>query len=246
MHNPTNIWAIVAAAGIGVRMQSNLPKQYLPLQNQRVIDHALHTLCDHNLITGVVVGIQKNDQHWRNQPFVHPKLIAETTGGKTRAHTVLTAVQYLLHNHIATDNDWVLVHDAVRPCILPTDIDRLIDQANSHGAGALLAAKIVDCIKQSDSTKSAPSVIKTLQTENDKQYWRAMTPQMFRGKKLTDALSDSLDAGIIPRDESAAMERAGIYAALVEGHSCNIKITTRRDLELARWYIQHMSIPHIK
>ena len=126
------IFAIVAAAGTGMRMKSSLPKQYLPLAGRRVIDHSLCALCESEVVAGVVVGIAAGDSQWRDTPFVHAKLCAVTAGGNTRAATVLNALTHLADAAIAADDDWAMVHDAARPCLCDDDITRLAAAARAQ------------------------------------------------------------------------------------------------------------------
>ena len=238
MSQKNKIWGIVAAAGIGKRMMSAQPKQYLPLHGRRVIDHALLALCQSDSVDGVVVGIREGDRWWRAQPFEHQKLLAVSRGGEARAHTVLNALQQMLENNSADEEDWAMVHDGVRPCLAHADIERLVVAARSHAAGAVLVAKVTDTLKRG----SREGVIeKTIGAGADAIYdvhWRALTPQMFRCGQLKTALQQSLERGILPSDESAAMEMSGIKPVAVEGHPANIKITVPADLELASLYLQ--------
>ena len=231
-------------------MRSAQPKQYLPLQGRRVIDHALLALCQSDSVDGVVVGIREGDRWWRAQPFEHKKLLAVSRGGETRAHTVLNALQQMLENNSADEDDWAMVHDGVRPCLAHADIERLVVAARGHGGGALLATKLADTLKRGTR---AGVIEKTIGVggaadgavdggtdggASDDVYWRALTPQMFRCGQLKTALQQSLERGIVPTDESAAMEMSGIKAVAVEGHPANIKITVPADLELASFYLQ--------
>lgn len=226
------IWGIVPAAGIGKRMMSAQPKQYLPLGAQRVLDYALLGLCRSDSVDGVVVGIRAGDEWWRAQPFVHPKLVAVSPGGAQRAHTVRNALGRLLDDHIAAEDDWIMVHDGARPCITQTDIVRLVAAARSHGGGAVLALPLADTLKRVDDHGNIETTLH--QNPREGAYWRAVTPQMFRCGALAAALQQALEDGIIPRDESAAMERVGVKAVAVAGTPTNVKITLPQDLELAR------------
>ena len=214
-------------------MMSDRPKQYLPLMNQRVLDFTLHALCASDSLDGVIVGIRQGDRWWQAQPFEHPKLIAVSQGGEQRVHTVLNALQQLLQDKFAVADDWVMVHDAVRPCVTLLDIERLVAAANSSGTGAILTLRLVDTLKQIDDQGF---IEKTLGRD---LYWRALTPQIFRCEQLRVALQHALDQGFVPTDESSAMEMMGIKPVPVESHPANIKITVAADLELASLYLTH-------
>lgn len=235
MKNANNIWGVVAAAGVGARMGGDFdrPKQYLPLGPRRVIDHALLALCERRAVRGVVVGIRDGDRWWRAQPFAHAKLLAVSRGGESRARTVLNALRRLLKpDGPAAAGDWVLVHDAARPCVAARDIERLIAAARAHGHGAALALPVTDALK-----RVSDGVIEAAVENGD--YWRAATPQMFRCGALAAALQDGIDAGRAPADEAAAMACAGVHAAAVAGHPANLKITVAADLELAAGYLSY-------
>lgn len=238
---PEKIWAVIPAAGIGKRMGSPQPKQYLPLLKRRVLDHALLSLCRNDSVAGVIAGISACDRWWRAQPFEHDKLVAVSRGGAQRAHTVLNALRQLLRDNIAAADDWVMVHDAVRPCIRQADIERLVTAARLHGAGAVLAVRLVDTLKRANRE----GVIEETLGAGKEIYWRALTPQMFRCGPLKAALQHALAQGIAPTDESAAMEAAGLRAVLVEGHPTNIKITVPADLELAARYLEGFALREI-
>ena len=233
MSKTEKIWAIVAAAGIGKRMMSDRPKQYLPFRQRRVLDHALLGLCRSDSVDGVIVGIREGDPWWQAQPFEHPKLLAVSPGGAQRAHTVLNALARILDDDIAAADDWVMVHDAARPCLTQLDIERVVVAARSHPCGAVLATKLVDTLKQANREGV---IEKTLGRGDGKVYWRAVTPQMFRCAQLKTALQQALEQGIVPTDESAAMEMTGARPVMLEGHPANIKITVPADLELASLY----------
>lgn len=214
-------------------MMSERPKQYLPLCGRRVLDHALLALCQSASVDGVIVGIREGDRWWRAQPFAHVKLLGVSPGGEERAHTVLNALERLLEDNIAANRDWAMVHDGVRPCLRPVDVERLVAAARSAGTGAVLAAKLTDTLKQG----SREGVIEKTLGAGGKVHWRALTPQLFRCGPLKTALRESLARGIVPTDESAAMEMTGLRPVAVEGHPTNIKITVPADLELASLYL---------
>ncbi len=229
--NSSGHWAIVPAAGIGKRMGSTLPKQYLPLAGRPVIAWTLDTLLHHPLIDGVVVAISGEDEWW---PEVAASLAAVkplrvTTGGAERCHSVLNGLETLRQH--ADSTDWVLVHDAARPCLAVADLDRLISELADDPVGGLLAAPVRDTLKQADSSGRVATTI------DRSRLWHALTPQMFRLGRLRDALNTALARGLLVTDEAAAMEAAGFAPRLIEGRADNVKITRPEDLALAEFYL---------
>ena len=230
MTKTTQYWTVIPAAGTGVRMQAALPKQYLPLNNKPVIEYSLAAFCNHQSISGVVVAISPRDIYWSNlQVAVHPK-IRTTTGGEERCHSVLNCLHYL--QDIASADDWVLVHDAVRPCISKQDIDILIKTLQGHPAGGLLAVPVRDTMKRADGRNIV------CETVDRDRLWHALTPQMFHLGDLTRALESALEKGQIVTDECQAMEMIGINPLLVPGRVQNIKVTHKDDLPLAELYLK--------
>ncbi|WP_428603229.1 2-C-methyl-D-erythritol 4-phosphate cytidylyltransferase [Sedimenticola sp.] len=222
-------WAIVPAAGVGRRMGSTLPKQYLTLHGGLVIDHALATLVAHPTIIRVIVAISALDEWWAETTHARHLRVQRVTGGKERADSVLNGLLALEQE--ADPMDWVLVHDAARPCLHPNDLNNLIAQLASHPIGGLLAAPLSDTVKRADDTGR---VLETLPRE---QLWRAFTPQMFRYGALRQALQQARADNRCVTDEASAIELAGNVPQLVEGRSDNIKITRPEDLALAEFYL---------
>jgi 2-C-methyl-D-erythritol 4-phosphate cytidylyltransferase len=225
-------WAVVPAAGSGVRMGGELPKQYLPLAGRTVIEHTLQRLLDHERISGVVVAIAASDNCFsavRPRLVDHGKPCLVVEGGAERFQSVLNALHAL--EKIASATDWVLVHDAVRPCVRRDDISRLMDVLQGHAAGGLLGLPLHDTIKRVDT---AAQVAATLDRS---LLWRALTPQMFRLDALGAALERVQTDQVGATDECAAMEYAGAAPQMVEGASDNIKITLPQDLVLAEFYL---------
>lgn len=223
-------WAIVPAAGVGRRMGAEIPKQYLPLDGHTVLENTLYRLSLIPTIAEIIVVISKEDAHWHN---VHLESVAKPVktviGGDERCHSVLNGLQSLAGR--ADKNDWVLVHDAARPCVRPDDIDKLIHQCRDD-VGGILAVPVRDTMKQSDQSGLSERTI-----DRDK-LWHALTPQMFRLGELQQALTAALNGQQIVTDEAMAMELSGHKPRLVEGHTDNIKITRPEDLALAEFYLQ--------
>ncbi|MDO9372066.1 MAG: 2-C-methyl-D-erythritol 4-phosphate cytidylyltransferase [Gammaproteobacteria bacterium] len=225
-------WAVVPAAGSGTRMGGELPKQYLPLCGRTVIEHTLRRLLSHAKISGVVVAVAGADPYFaairaRLPDYGKPFLMAE--GGSERCHSVLSALCAL--EPVASSTDWVLVHDAVRPCLRHADIDRLMHALDGHPAGGLLGLRLHDTIKRVDAAGGVRA------TENRSELWRALTPQMFRLGVLSAALAQAIADQAAVTDECAAMERHGAVPLMVQGAPDNIKITQPQDLPLAEFYL---------
>jgi len=223
-------WAVIPAAGIGTRMQAGLPKQYLTVNNKAIIEYSLTIFCNHEKISGVVVAISPQDTYWSNlQISNHPK-IQTAAGGKERCHSVLNCLHYL--QGVAAPDDWVLVHDAVRPCIIKQDIDVLISDLNGHQVGGLLAVPVRDTMKRANDD----NIVR--ETVNRDKLWQALTPQMFRLGDLIQALETAIDKGHTVTDECQAMEMTGVSPRLVQGRIQNIKVTHKDDLPLVELYLK--------
>lgn len=227
--NP-HYWAVVPAAGFGRRMESAIPKQYLLLHGRPVLAYTLERLAQHPNITGIVVAIAHDDPHWQVMPAMQFRVPVHTvTGGKERSHSVLNALNYLSQQTHA--DDWVLVHDAARPCVRVSDIDRLITQLQEDAVGGILAMPVRDTMKRTDSTQHVTATIERA------DLWHALTPQMFRLTMLRDAITAALAQGVQVTDEAMAIELTGRQPRLVEGAADNIKITRQEDLQLAELYL---------
>lgn len=217
-------WAIVPAAGIGARMGADQPKQYLPLAGRPVLLHTLDRLLAAPRVAGLVLALRADDRWWPALGYAPEKPLHVITGGGTRAASVLTALDHLAQ-HAAAGTP-VLVHDAVRPLLHPTDIARLCD-APLDADGCLLATPLTDTVKRADA---AGRIAETVPRES---LWAVQTPQRFRLDALRDALRDALATGVGPTDEAQAMEHAGFRPRLVPGRRDNLKITVPQDLPLA-------------
>ncbi len=227
----SNYWAIVPAAGVGRRMGSDTPKQYLSLSGKTIIEHTLQRLSQIENIRGIVVAIAEDDAWW---PQLHIECRTPLTivkGGAERCHTVQNALQSLQAQ--CTDTDWVLVHDAARPCVQVTDIQLLMNTLAEHETGGLLGLPVRDTMKRTDDKDCVSETV-----ERD-GLWHALTPQMFRYGVLSKALDKALQDQFLVTDEASAIEHAGYAPQMVEGHGDNIKITRPEDLALAHFYLQH-------
>lgn len=226
MHHP-RLWLIVPAAGIGQRMQAERPKQYLRINNRFVLDITLSRLLDSGLFAGCMVPLHPADKWWPDTEASNDGRIQTCMGGAERVDSVLSALHALKER--VTEDDWVLVHDAARPCVHSADLANLVTTLSGHAVGGLLAAPVVDTLKRAD-VGQLPEVAETVDRN---QLWRALTPQMFRYSMLVPALETALKEGLPVTDESCAVEFSGNMPVLVEGRSDNIKITVPADLDLA-------------
>ena len=222
-------WAIVPAAGRGTRFGSGTPKQYQQILGLTVIEHSLRALLGHPEIDAVMVALAPDDPFWAGWREMEGKPIYTCQGGVERADSVLAALQALPAT--VSEEQWVLVHDAARPCLRGVDLSRLIAIGQADPIGAVLAAPVRDTIKRAnDEGRSA-------MTEPRDPLWRALTPQMFRRGGLTRALQAAMRVGAKVTDEAMAMERLGLKPCLVEGSEDNIKVTTPADLALAEFIL---------
>ncbi|SEO53961.1 2-C-methyl-D-erythritol 4-phosphate cytidylyltransferase [Aquisalimonas asiatica] len=220
------VWAVVPAAGVGRRMAAPVPKQYLPLLEHPVMDWSLHALLMEPRVAGAVVALGDDDNWWRGREALAGKALYRVRGGRERADSVLACLRFLVAE-LAGHDDWVLVHDAVRPCLTPSALARLLDLGLGHADGALLAVPVRDTLKQGGRDGTVRHT-----TPRD-ALWQAQTPQLFPLGALLNALRDAHDQGVLVTDEAQAMEHAGYAPLLVEGDSTNLKITRPGDLPLA-------------
>lgn len=229
--NAHRFWLIVPAAGIGQRMQSAVPKQYLTLKDRFVMDVTLSRLLAACSWEGCVVPLHPDDRWWPRSESASDSRIETCNGGAERVDSVIAALRYL-KGHAGKD-DWVLVHDVARPCIHRDDLLRLRAELADGTTGGLLAAPVSDTIKQ-----VVPGAGYVSGTVDRRQLWRAFTPQMFRYGDLLQALEQGArdQPGAIT-DEASAMELAGFQPRVVAGRTDNIKITVPEDLALAEFIL---------
>ena len=230
MAEVTKSWGIVPAAGVGKRMQADRPKQYLPLNGCTVIEQTLTRLLQVEQLTAVIVAISAEDPYWPELAIAKHKRIQTAAGGKERADSVLSALQSISGQAMA--NDWVLVHDAARPCITKTDIECLINALQHHAVGGILGQA------SHDTLKSVDTELAIAETVDRSQIWRAFTPQMFRYGALKAALQQAADSGWVVTDDASAMELQGKHPKMIAGRADNIKITRPEDLALAQFYLE--------
>ena len=211
-------------------MGAEKPKQYLDLRGRTVIEHTLSRICGHPRVDAVVVAVREEDPWWPQLAMAADRRVTGVPGGEQRCLSVLMGLEALTEHGSA--RDWVLVHDAVRPCVRAGDIDRLMDAvAGGEAQGAVLGVPARDAMKR---VGAGGAVVETLSRGG---LWHAQTPQMFRLGDLLRALRAAAGRGAGVGDESQAMEAFGICPAMVEGHVDNIKITRPGDLALAKVYM---------
>ncbi len=230
------VWAVLPAAGVGRRMASRVPKQYLPLLGRTVISWSLETVLGEPRVTGAVVALGADDGWWSSAATPGDKPLHRVDGGRERADSVLSALRFLADG-VAGDNAWVLVHDAVRPCLTETELGHLLDVGLGHRAGALLAVPVRDTLKRAGER----GVIE--QTASREGLWQAQTPQLFPLGPLLAALELARGADGLITDEAQAMEQAGFSPLLVEGEPTNLKITRPGDLPLAESILRARQAP---
>jgi 2-C-methyl-D-erythritol 4-phosphate cytidylyltransferase len=226
------LWCVVPAAGRSTRVGGDIPKQYLPISGKPLLLCTLARLAAHPQIAGLIVVLAAADAHWPRIADLNGKPVLTAVGGNERADSVLAGLRNLRDR--VTAEQFVLVHDAARPCVPLGDISRLLELGIPAG-GALLAAPLRDTLKRAGSDG------RVAETEPRDSRWRALTPQLFRYGELVAALQSACDAGTIVTDEAMAMERVGLRPLLVEGAESNIKITTRSDLALAEFLLTRLS-----
>lgn len=244
---PPRYWLVMPAAGRGKRLGGETPKQFLSVAGRPLLAWALQPFFDDPRCAGVMLAIAPDDADWPAVRSALPRPVLETAGGAERADSVRSALQALLARgaHVA---DWVLVHDAARPCVSRAEIKALVDAVVAHAAGrspsgdvpsgdvsagGLLAVPLADTLKRGRSRSEA-----TVPREG---LWRALTPQMFRLGALLQALQQAAAAGRTPTDEAQAMEWQGSQPLLIGGDSTNIKVTTFADLRLVEGILQARS-----
>ncbi|MGV7959971.1 2-C-methyl-D-erythritol 4-phosphate cytidylyltransferase [Photorhabdus tasmaniensis] len=235
LHSCADIIALVPAAGIGSRMNSDCPKQYLSIAGKTVIEHTLAALLAHPRIQRVVVVLNPADTQFQSLEVASNPRITTVIGGKQRADSVLAGLNHLAHL-AGNDNRWVLVHDAARPCLHHDDLERLLQLAETdeHGnmaCGGILASPVSDTMKRGGVGQVIDHTVER------QDLWHALTPQFFPLMLLRDSLSKALSQHANITDEASALEYCGYQPVLVHGRSDNIKVTRPEDLALAEFYL---------
>lgn len=222
--HPANIHALIPAAGTGERLGGTLPKQYLEVAGRPLLAWALEALAAPAVVSGVTVALAPDDRWFDRLDHAADAPVDRVAGGATRAASVLNGLAHIDANH---DAEWVMVHDAARPCPGRECIERLVDEGLEAPDGAILALPVRDTLKRQDDSGAVDGTV-----DRD-GLWAAQTPQLFRLDALLDAMRRMLDAGGTPTDEARAMELAGARPRLVMGSAANIKVTWPEDLAIA-------------
>ena len=216
-------------------MGMDVPKQYLPLNNSTVLEESLSSFLSHPRIAGVVVALSANDRGWSKLEISSDKSIHTVVGGHSRARSVHNALDRV--RSLAGADEFVLVHDAARPCLGYADLDRLICQGLADEVGAILATPVCDTIKQIRITDDIREVDQTVDRTH---LWKALTPQMFRIQVLHRALQACIENNQEITDDASAVEAIGLRVKIIEGRSDNIKITRQEDIQLAESILRHI------
>jgi 2-C-methyl-D-erythritol 4-phosphate cytidylyltransferase len=211
-------------------MAGTLPKQYLPLAGRTVLEWSLAPFLARPEFHSIVVALAPDDARWSSLPLAQDRRILTVTGGAERVDSVqagLAAIAEHAHAH-----DWVLVHDAARPCLTQGDLTQLLVTLADDPVGGLLATPVPDTLKRAGADGRVDVTVSRA------QLWRALTPQMFRYGVLRQALEQSGGAQIT--DESSAVEALGLKPLLVAGRSDNLKITVPEDIAIAGRQLAHV------
>lgn len=231
--SPAKYWAIIPAAGIGSRMAQDVPKQYLKIANQTIIEYALKNFLTNIAIIKIVVVLNQSDSYWQNLAIANASKIITTIGGKQRADSVLAGLKVI--EPFAAAEDWVLVHDAARPCLMPQELTTLMEKLFKHPVGGLLGIPARDTLKKVNLNHQV------FDTIDRHEIWQAQTPQMFRYGLLLRALESAKSNNVTVTDEASAIEALGLQPQMITGRFNNIKITTREDLDLATLILSQMT-----
>lgn len=220
---------VVPAAGKGHRMGSAVPKQYLTIQGKSILIHTLEKLLSYPYFSQVILVLHPEDSYWSSLKFYHPKLQVYKVGGQERIHSVYNGL-FVLKPRLQVQ-DWVLVHDAVRPCLQHVDLDRLILHLSHHPIGGLLGVPVDNTLKQVDAQQCVVTTV------TRQLLWQALTPQMFRYGLLCRALQQALAHHKPVTDEASAIEWLGMSPQMVLGRADNIKVTCAEDVERVACYL---------
>lgn len=228
-----NYFALIPAAGSGSRMEQSLPKQYLSLHEKPMIFHSLNVLCQNQFISKVIVVLAPKDKHWFTYDWseFNDKLLVFTCGGATRADSVRNGLLAAKQDNLVNTQDWILVHDAARPCLTASQLNKLLHELAGGETGGLLAVPVADTLKRANSENRVTA------TEPREHLWQAQTPQMFRYEILIQALQNTANKPIT--DDASAVELMGLSPKLIMSDTQNFKVTYPQDLALAELILQN-------
>ena len=229
------VWVVIPASGVGSRMQSTIPKQYLSVQGKTVLEHTVGRFFDIPEVVGIIVVVSELDSYWsavKNNLASNFKnktaRLYSTQGGSERSESVLNGLAFLSDVLSVKSEQWVMVHDAARPCVNVMDVMTLLKEVRSNpdADGGILATPVKDTLKRA----RADGIV--LETQARESLWQALTPQLFQLGALVESIQIAMKAGIAITDEASAMEFNHKQVQLVEGSSDNIKLTTPSDLKI--------------
>ncbi len=226
-----DVIAVVPAAGIGSRMQTECPKQYLKIGDKTILEHAVASLMAHPRVAHVVIAISPDDRWFASLPLASNPLVTVINGGEQRADSVLAGL-----NAVQGAQHWVLVHDAARPCLHQDDLARLLAITETSKIGGILAAPVRDTMKRGEPGKCL--IANTVDRED---LWHALTPQLFPLELLRSCLQRALDEHASITDEASALEYCGFHPELISARADNIKVTRPEDLALAEFYLTRLT-----
>jgi 2-C-methyl-D-erythritol 4-phosphate cytidylyltransferase len=225
-----DVIAVVPAAGIGSRMQTECPKQYLTIGDKTILEHAVASLMAHPRVAHVVIAISPTDSWFASLPLASNPDVTVINGGAQRADSVLAGL------NVVKNAQWVLVHDAARPCLHQDDLARLLDITKTSKIGGILAAPVRDTMKRGEPDKA--QIAHTVDRED---LWHALTPQLFPLELLRSCLQRALDEHASITDEASALEYCGFHPELISARADNIKVTRPEDLALAEFYLTRLT-----
>jgi len=233
------IWAVIPAAGTGRRFHvgsdsQGIPKQYSRIAGKTVLEHSAAVVLQLQGLRQLVIAVHPTDTKARQLPLSLDNRVCFVAGGDERSDSVLQGLLYLYNQ--ARDDDWVLVHDAARPCVSVGDLQQLVNALHDHPVGGVLAVPVVDTLKR----EADGNIVQTVDRQG---IWQAQTPQMFRFGLLLECLQEANNQRQPVTDEASAIESCGYVARIVEGSRSNIKITYPDDLALAAFYLQEINHP---
>jgi 2-C-methyl-D-erythritol 4-phosphate cytidylyltransferase len=219
------VHVLIPAAGHGTRFGGVMLKQYLPVCGKPVLAHSIKVFQFHPLVSSITVVLAEDDQWFESAVGLLAATVKTVIGGDTRAQSVRNGLRYIAENY--SETDWVLVHDAARPCLSPSRLEKFLEQGLESADGAILAMPVGDTLKRAGDSQEIVSTV------DRSELWAAQTPQLFHVGALAEAIDAAQDAGCELTDEASAMEFVGVRPLLVKGSSANIKITHSSDLAIA-------------
>lgn len=233
MINRHCVHALIVAAGRGSRFGGDIPKQYLCVSGKTVLEHSVASL-NHWAIDDLTLVVAAQDEYIHRLGFDFDKPMCIALGGSERFLSVKSGIDAIRKSYHAKDDDWVLIHDAVRPCLSARALDRLLEQTAllTKETGAILAIPVVDTLKQVES-----DTIK--HTVSRHQLWQAQTPQIFRLKALEQMLHSVISQNIQITDEASGFESLGHQIKVVTGSQDNIKLTYPKDKAMIEMILQY-------